>query len=393
MKLHAKLTALALALLLAIAVLGCTRPAAPTENTAPTAPAQSEASAGSDQPAELTKVRIGVLPYFDYTLFVAAKELGLDKEMGLDFELVSFTLEGQAAQALLNGSIDIAQGALGSFVPLMPEAQDLRVFMTNNQYTGFLFVGRKGEYKSFDTFYAELGEFAAAQKATLEQFSGATFCMVESSFASMLNSTMELIGLTYEDTTVMNFSNDAQAAMAFMTGEGDFYTGSTTQITKLLQEPDKYEIVAGAEVLGAAGLWYSNSATSVSYLNDHKDILLKVMAVHYKAAELLANDPDTVIPSMIKYLRENASSDMTMESAKEALSYSVDFYSLTRAKETVFNPENEIYWRPAGEKYLNDGIALGNIPEGSVDLDTMVVQDELFQEFLANAELVAYVNP
>lgn len=190
----------------------------------------------------------------------------------------------------------------------------------------------------------------------------------------------------------MNFSNDAQAAMAFMTGEGDFYTGSTTQITKLLQEPDKYEIVAGAQVLGPAGLWYSNSATTEEYLTKNPDVINKLLAIHYKSTQILADDPDSVVPSMVKYLKENASSDMTVEEAKGALGYSVDFYSLERAKETVFNPENEIYWRPAAEKYVADAEELGNIAVGSIDLDKMVVQDAVFASFLEQADLIATIT-
>ena len=126
--------ALFLALTLVVsAFAGCGSIGTPATPNSEKPSESGQATPSTNPSGKLTKVKIAVLPYFDYTLFVAAKELGYDKEMGLEFELIPFTLENQAVQALLNGSIDVAQGALGSFVPLIPQAPNLRVIMNNNQ--------------------------------------------------------------------------------------------------------------------------------------------------------------------------------------------------------------------------------------------------------------------
>lgn len=340
---------------------------------------------------KLTDVRMAVLPYFDYTLYVAAKKLGVDQELGIDLQLIPFTSESQAVQALINGAIDVAQGALGSFVPLLPNASELRVVVNNNQFKGFVYIGREGKLKSFDQFFRESGDFKQAQKATMEQLKGKKFMMVESSFSGMLSSALENVGMNYKDIKVMNFQNDAQAATAFLTGEGDLYTGSVPQQMKILKEPG-YIAIAGNEALGDAGLWFSNTAVTEKYLRDKPDVVEKLAAIHYRMTRILQEKPETALQPMIDYVKTNASSDLTMDDAKQMIADFVVFNTIEQSKKGVYAEDSPLYWKKAGTLFVKQNEALGKIKPGSVNLDQIVQQEKLFNKLLANQQLMDWIN-
>jgi ABC-type nitrate/sulfonate/bicarbonate transport system substrate-binding protein len=339
---------------------------------------------------ELTKVRIATLPYFDYTGFVAAHELGLDREVGLEFEFVPFPLEGSAVQALMRGSIDVAQGAIGSFIPLVPQALDLRVFLNNVQFKGFVFIGREGKIKTYEELLEENNDdFEAAQRQTIEQFKGKTFLLVKSSFESMLRGALEQVGLTLDDVTILDFQNDAQAAVAFMRGIGDLYTGSLPQQMRLLSEPE-YVAVAGNEVLGAAGLWYSNSAVTERYLNENRETVLKVVAVYYRFLRYLYEMPDETLQHMIGYLNQHAATNMTIEEAIVLRDEYEDFATIEDSLLGVYDPDSPLYWEISAEYLVNQNAQLGKVP-ASMGWD-WVVKEELFYELLEDDELLSWVQ-
>ncbi|MBW4083095.1 ABC transporter substrate-binding protein [Paenibacillus sp. S150] len=353
---------------------------------------QTPDNSAGETAAELQKVKIAVLPYFDYTLFVAAKELGVDREQGIDLELIPFTNESQAVQALLNGSIDVAQGALGSFVPLLPNASELRVVLNNNQFKGFVYIGREGELKSFNQFLEEgNNDFATAQKATMEQLKDKTFMMVESSFSGMLSSALENVGMGYGDIKVMNFQNDAQAATAFLRGEGDLYTGSLPQQMKILKQPG-YIAIAGNEALGAAGLWFSNTAVTADYLNDHKDVVERLAAVHYRMTRYLQVKPEAALQPMIDYVKKNASSDLTMDDAKQMIADFVVFNTVEESGEGVYAADSPLYWKKAADLFVKQNESLGKIGAGSVKIDEVVQQEQIFKDLQGNQALMDWIN-
>lgn len=339
-----------------------------------------------------TKVRIATLPYFDYTGFVAAHELGLDREMGLDFEFISFPLEGSAVQAMMRGAVDIAQGAIGSFTPIVPQAPELRVFLSNVQFKGFVFIGREGQMKTYEELLEEYkGDFEKAQHECLMQFKGKTILLVKSSFEGMLKAALEQVGLTLEDVTVLDFQNDAQAAVAFLRGVGDLYTGSLPQEVRLLSEPG-YISVAGNEALGAAGLWYSNSAVTEDYLNNNRETLLKVTAVYYRFIRYLFEKPEQTLGAMVSYLNKHAATSMTVDEAANLRDSFEDFASIEGSLSGVYDPDSPLYWKKAAEYLVQQNESLGKIPVGKVDPEEFIVQEDLFYELLNNKELLAWIQ-
>lgn len=394
------LAAMMLIVLVAALGAGCARPSG-TETPTQTStqppdqqPAQTAAPATEAPPAPppLTKVRIGTLPYFDYTAFVAASALGLDKEQGLEFEFVPFSLETPAVQALIKGDIDIAQGAIGSFAPLLPQVPELRIVLNNNQFKGFMFIGRQGNIKTFAELREEAtGDFARAQRETMGQFKGKTIVMVKSSFEGMLKAALEQSGLALKDVKILDFADDAKAAAAFLRGEGDLYTGSLPQVVRILKEPG-YVNVAGNEVLGPAGIWFSNSAVTEQYLNQERATLLKVLAVYYRTMRYLVEKEGPTLGAMVEHLNKQAATNLTVEDAKNLRDTFVDFADIEGSLRRVYSPDSPLYWRKAAVHFIQQNEELGKITPGSVNIEQIVVQEQVFNELLRNKELIGWVQ-
>jgi len=343
--------------------------------------------------AKAKKVRIATLPYLDYTGLVAAKALGLDQEMGLDFEFVAFPLEPQALQAMVRGSIDITQGAIGSFIPLMPQAPELRIIVSACQFKGFLFVGREGKITPFDEYLKKYGgDFAKAQEATLKQFKGKTIMLVKSSFEPTVVAGLSQVGLTLDDITMMDFQNDAQAAVAFLRGIGDLYIGSLPQLTRLMKEPG-YVMAAGNEVLGPAGLWYSNIATTEKYLKENPDTVRRIAAVYYRAMQYLKDQPEKALSAMVDYLNRQAATNMTVEDARDLVDGGFEAFStVDESIRDVYSPKSPLYWRLAADYYVKQNELMNKIKAGAVNIDKIIVQESIFNELVSDAELMKWVK-
>ena len=69
--------------------------------------------------------------------------------------------------------------------------------------------------------------------------------------------------MSIDDVQTINFADDEKAALAFISGEGEFYMGGLpSEINLLMNHPDQFKLIGGAEILGPAGLWYSNVAST-----------------------------------------------------------------------------------------------------------------------------------
>ncbi len=346
---------------------------------------------------ELKVVRMGVLPYFDYQPFVGAHAIGLDKELGIDLNLIPFPNENSGIRALVNNSIDICEGSVNVIPNIIPQTPELRVFLNITQFKGFVVVGRKqdvagGSLKTFDTLLQETGSFESAQREVFAQMKGKTFCLNRASYEGITSAMLENADLTLNDVRILDFADDAKAAAAFLRGEGDFYYGSLPQEIRLLKEPD-YVAVAGNEAIGPAGLWFSNAFAMKDYLEGNMDTILRLAAIHYRTVRYMHEQPDKVLPAMVEFLNRTAASNLTVEDAKNLIMNFEDFATLERSKTTVYGgPDSVNYWKTSVDYYINQNVKTGNLQEGAVKAEDFVLQEQIFNMLLQNQELVDWIN-
>jgi ABC-type nitrate/sulfonate/bicarbonate transport system substrate-binding protein len=361
-----------------------------TEAPAAEAPA-TEAPAAEAPVAEedLQVVRVGMTPFFEYHYSTVASELGWDKELGLKLEFTWLTQSGPSIQALANGSIDTANTCIVCNFPFYESVPNLMNFINTDQFKGFIVIGRKGQVKTYDEFLTELGDPEKAKKATIEQFRGKTWPIYRANYEPLLTATLGQAGMTIDDVEILNFPDDEKSALAMIGGTGDFYMGGLpAEINLLLNHSDQFVLVGGADILGPAGLWYSNIASTEEWLAENEETALKLMAMSYRYNRYMNEKPDVVLPIILKAMNDHSGAQMSQDELKFVFENFVGPRTYQEDKETALNPDSDLYWGVSAEYYVKNSTEL---PEDA-DYRRNNPVDEWFAKFLARPDLLEWVD-
>lgn len=340
----------------------------------------------------LKTLKVGVLPYLDYHAFYVAHEKGFDKELGYNLEFTQFPLEPSESKSLVRGDIDIAQGAIGSLVPQLQSEPDLRVFLSLSQYKGFAFVVRDDEdFTTYDEYLDELGDPEAAREAVVEQMKGKKLVTTASSYKATIAGLMSEGGASIDDLEVADFQEAAQGAAAFIRGEGDIYLGAVAQTVKLIEQMDGYEILIQNEGMGAPGLWYSNAYVTDEYLQDNRDQLVDLIAIWYRTMAYMRAEPEDAYEIVLKTLNPASASNLTVDELKDQIPRTTFFPTAEEAQEETYADDSPLNWRALVDYQFEQAAQLGT-DVTAVTPDEFIVQQDIFDEFMADQELQDYVN-
>ncbi len=344
-------------------------------------------SPGLARAAELQTVRIGLHPVLDYQPWAIAKEMGLDKEQGLSFEIVSVAAQANGAAALRQGAIDIASGSQVGTFAYYKAIPNMRTWIVLNRFKGFILVGRKGGVETYSSLAAKAGP-EAARLQILKSMKGKSFAINPVSYLALVKACLGQVGMTTSDVKLFEFPDDAKAALAFEKGVGDFYMGSLPQEIKLLGQPDLYVNVGGAEILGPAGLWYSAMMGMEPWLSDNRETVLKLHAIWYRTARYLNEKQAKVLPLWASNINSRAAASFTSDDIMK-MSKFLEYPSIEQAKAEVFNDKSDLGWRKAMSFYGPQ-----NTDRLPSDFTTGKYQreQEFFEAFLARRDLVSWVN-
>jgi ABC-type nitrate/sulfonate/bicarbonate transport system substrate-binding protein len=346
----------------------------------------------TEEPGEttgLTPVRVGMTPFFDYQFWSVAKEFGWDEELGLDLQFTWLTQSGPSIQALANGSLDMVNTCVVCNFPFYESVPEMQDFLTVNQFKGFVVLGRQGQSKSYQEFLDELGDEEQAKVATIEQFKGKTFPIYLANYEPLLSAVLEQAGLTLDDVTTVNFPDDEKAALAAIGGEGDFYMGGLpSEINLLMNHPDQFKLIGGSEILGPAGLWYSNIASSEDYLSDNEEAALKIMAMSYRYNRYIQEDIATVLPIVLEAMNTHSGVATDPDELKFIFDTFLEFRTYQQDKDTTYNPESDLYWELSAKYYVERS---NDLPEGADYLLTNPLND-WFEKFLQQQALLDWVD-
>lgn len=378
------------ALLVAGLLLSACQPAAPTQ--APSekaAEGQTVKEAAKKEPVEPVKVRVAMTPFFDYQFWSVAKEFGWDKELGLDLNFTWLTQSGPSIQALAAGSVDTVNTCVVCNFPFYESVPEMQDFLTVNQFKGFVVIGRQGQAKSYQDFLAELGDPGKAQKATIEQFKGATWPVYRANYEPLLRATLGQGGLTLDDIKLVNFADDEKAALAMIGGTGDFYMGGLpSEINLLSNHPDEFVLVGGAEILGPAGLWYSQIASTQDWLTKNEDTALKIMAMSYRYNRYVQEKRDQILPIVVEAMNAHSGVATTEEDLGFIFDNFLEFRTYQQEAETSFSPDSPLYWANSAEYYVAQS---QDLPEGA-DYRRSNPLDEWFAKFMEHKDLLEWVD-
>jgi ABC-type nitrate/sulfonate/bicarbonate transport system substrate-binding protein len=364
-------------------------PAAEPTSVEVVEPSQPEPQPEPEEEMMTYTVRVGRTPFFDYQFFEIAQAFGWDEELGIIFQDTWLTQSGPSMQALANGSIDLAGSCIVCNYPFYESIPELRNFMTVNQFKGFVVIGRQGEAKSYDEFLAELNDPDAAQKATVQQLMGKTFPIYEANYLPLLTAVLEQGELSIDDITTINFPDDEKAALAMIGGEGDFYIGGLpSEINLLMNHPDDFKLIGGSEILGPAGLWYSNITATENWLEDNEEAALRIMAMAYRYNRYVQEDIDKILPLVVEAMNAHSGVATTVEDLQFIFDTFLDFRTYQQDAETCYDPNSDLYWEASASYYVEKSAEL----PPNADYKIQNPLNEWFQKFLAREDLLEWVN-
>lgn len=351
---------------------------------------EPEAGEGPGElPDDPIVVNVAMTPFYDYQFFAVAEELGWDEELGLDLQFEWFAQSGPSIQALSRGDVDTVNTCVVCNYPFYDSVPELRNFLTVNQFKGFSIIGRTDTSRTYDEFLDELGDPEAAQQATIEQMDGATIPMYEANYVSLLSATLEQGDLTTDAVEIVNFAEDDRAAVAFLGGTGDFYMGGLpSQVNILLEHSDDYHVVGGAEVLGPAGLWYSQVAASDDWLEANEEAALRIMAMSYRFNRYVQEQPDTVFPIVADSMRDHGGPDTTPDELALVFDQFLEFRSYQDEQDTTYNADSDLYWRHSAEYYVEQS---DELPDDA-DYERQNPLEPWFELFLTRSDLLEWVD-
>jgi ABC-type nitrate/sulfonate/bicarbonate transport system substrate-binding protein len=381
-------------LVVASLLLSACQPAAPTaappEEEEAVEEEVAEEEAVEEEAVVPVTVRVAMTPFFDYQFWSVADEYGWDDELGLNLEFTWLTQSGPSTEAMAAGSVDTINTCVVCNFPFYESVPELQDFLTVNQFKGFVVIGRQGQgYKSYQEFLDELGDPEAAKQATIAQFEGTTWPEYSANYEPLLRATLGQGGLTLDDIEIITFPDDEKAALAMIGGTGDFYMGGLpSEINLLSNHPDEFFLVGGAEILGPAGLWYSQIASTEEWLAANEDAALKIMAMSYRYNRYVQERRDQILPIVVEAMNAHSGVATTEEELSFIFDNFLDFRTYQQEAETCYNPESPLYWGNSAEYYVAQST---DLPEGA-DYRVNNPLDEWFEKFMAREDLLEWVD-
>lgn len=336
--------------------------------------------------AEYERVRVGITPYTMYQIWWAAEQLGIDREFGIELELVDVAQSINGIQLMIRGDLDITAGTPAEHLPIVNQAPQVKNFSTVGFFKGFIFVGRKGEIRPFDELVAEYG-LERAKEIRLNEFRGKSFAIIPQR-KPLIADALAQVGIGIDEVQLLNFADDQKAATAFLSGTGDFYIGSLPQERRLLSMEDRFVNAGGSEVLGPAGLWYDTMLSTPAFMENRREAALRTLALWYRLVEIWDRHPEILAPIAAESLSRLTGGDFSVEEYITLQTVYDDFLSVTEVLSGFYNPLSELYWKYPVDYYIGQAIEAGDLPDSIRGDEYFIQSEELFYELLTRPDLL-----
>jgi ABC-type nitrate/sulfonate/bicarbonate transport system substrate-binding protein len=383
---------LAIMVVMALVAAACADDEPAATSAPPAAPATTEAIVDLSMiDGEVVTVTYAEKTNFDDMMWRVALDRDLFSQVGINFNVLPFV--GFAGPQLAAGEVDIAASCPICAVTSYENFQNYRNFMITNQFRGFIVVGRTG-VKTYADFLAELGgDVQAATRAFVESLRGTTFPTQEASFG-LLDGLMGQADMTSDDLDLIIFPDTTKSGLAFIQGQGDFYVGGLAQVARMLFGPElEGQFVVGAPypAFGPSGLWYSTMGTTQEYLDENPEVILRLLAVWYRATRYLEEKPEYAAPFVVGVMEERTGELFEAEDMLGILTELNYFAPMDVAGEYYFDPGSEFYHGKSIEFLFERAKVREQVPL-DFEWQTFEVSEEWFNKLLARQDLVDWVN-
>jgi len=321
---------------------------------------------------EIAVVRFGLTPFVDYGPWLLALEKKWFEEENIRLEVINLASDNEIAEAMAGGALDVGVQSPDSALFFYPENSDLRIPFINTLFRGFYITGQK-QYKTYDQFLEETGDADKAAKLVCSQLKGKKILTeLGSVHETIVMAAVEMGGLTRNDVEIIDIAGPAEGVAAFIRGEGDFFTCGLPQTLRL--EKEGYPRTIPGSALGPGGINLSGLQVDRQYYEEHKDVLVRLAKVWYKSVAFLHSNPTEGLHIIVDWLNREVGAGLDYEFASDLITKELSFPG--SGSETWFwfyNPDSPYYWKAKLDYRLKMMYQFGLIPEGTVDLDKMVV--------------------
>lgn len=356
---------------------------------------QSETGEKGKTIEPITTVRIANCPYMNTMPWILPDIYEWDKELGIDLQISWFADSMRANEATVGLTQDLSCEAISVIMPLAEQAKNIRQFLISDEFRGNAIEIRKGQFKTFEEFFAELGDVEKAQKATLGQMVGKELITTKGIWDANIECALNEGGYSLKDLEIIDMEQSAGAA-AFVRGTGDFYFGSLPQHIKLrsIDGGGKYVPMITSKYMGPGGLYITVTQTSQEFIDKHgEDILVKLAALWYRGIKCMSEYPDVVYPILTKWINEKAGGGWDVEKVQKTLTTDKDnsdaqIYNPQLkdvGNEIIKNPNSPTYYKAHAIWHINNLISKKELKgEDSINIEEVYGQIEKIYDLLMN---------
>ena len=282
---------LSLAMVFALCACGGSAPAAQQQDPAP----QSETSDSGAVAAEPVVIRCGTLNQQLSIPLYYIQQQGWDVENGFKLELSTFAQGSGINEALGAGLIDVFTiGAAGINSCCVYDA----VYLYSHENSG---AGQQFMVRADSAIAQEKGNLADFPEVlgSAETIKGTEFLLPMATTAQILADVyLQQFGLTEDDVTLINMSDDATCYQAFVSGEADF---AKTSYPTADQYTEDYVVAASMANLSVP--FWDNVLVSRDFYTNNRDALVKLVVQMIRAAEAF-QDQQLLIDTMMAWYDE-----------------------------------------------------------------------------------------
>ncbi|SHE49308.1 ABC-type nitrate/sulfonate/bicarbonate transport system, substrate-binding protein [Seinonella peptonophila] len=334
-------------------------------------------SSGSES-GDLTKVNVGLMPYYDYSPLAFAEEKGFFKAEGIDFKSTMFPVEGNVAPALVQGSIDIGAFSDTPSITLASQFPDLEMVSFHNVFKGFAIVGRKGS-KTYDQLIKEGKDGQAAAVELGKQLKGKSIITTSgASFYMVIEQALKNAGLSKKDVKIIDMEPD-QGASAFISGTGDFYLGGLPQREKLEQEG--YPAIISGDQIGSGAVILAGLASTKKFVSEHPEVIQKMEKVWFKTLDYMQKHPDEAYKFVADWSNKQSGGKSKPADVKKFFTDYITFaHSKAEAQKLFYDPNSPTNWKKRYENLIQYHEESKEIKKGSVKLDQLVPAEKIFSD-------------
>ena len=346
----------------------------------------------------LVTVRISGGDTYPFNLWAASKELGIAEELNIDLDI-----SGEQffpTTALQRGQFDLIAACPACALGLYETMPEFRNWITACQWKGFQVIGRADPdtgmpaYKSWDDFLVETdGDIGKANQMFSASLAGRSFAVWEPAGLPVLEALLHAGGIGLDAVEIIGFTTVADAADAFLGGEGDYHIGDGLQMHRMLSDPELKDALVSAapfHAFGPAGLWYSTFASTDHWLTENEETALRLLAIWYRTTRYLHNRTEMVLAPMHEAVRRAGGEVVSNEDLIDQLLGINSFVRFQDAWDHYFADGSATNMDLSVAHSHQNAVEAGTVPADS-EWRLFEVEKDWFAKLQARPDLVAWI--